>query len=217
MTINTAKERWNTVQTELPLIAILRGITPTEILAVAEALYTAGFRCLEVPLNSPDAITSIEQLAQHYGDKMLVGAGTVLTVNQVNQCAAAGAKLIVAPNLSANVASAAIAKDCVYCPGVATPTEAFQALEMGATGLKLFPAELVNANVVKAIRAVLPQDACLIPVGGITPNTMNEFTAAGANGFGLGSGLYKSGKSLEALASDAAAYVSAWRSLPSNN
>lgn len=208
--MSSANELWLRTQSELPLIAILRGITTNEALVVASVLQEAGYRCLEVPLNSPDAIKTIEVMAREFGDDMLVGAGTVLSTQAVNQCVEAGAKLIVAPNLEESVANQSITSGCIYCPGVATPTEAFTALKLGATGLKLFPAELVTPAVVKAMRAVLPTEAIVLPVGGISPANMSAYYNAGANGFGLGSGLYKPGKASDAIKLDAQHYVAAW-------
>ena len=204
--------KWLQVESTLPLIAILRGIKTTEVLAVAQVLQEAGFLCLEVPLNSPDAFRTIELLSAEYGDSLLIGAGTVLTSQSVDDCASAGGQLVVAPNLNTQVAEAASRHNCVYCPGVATPTEAFSALHLGAVALKLFPAEMITPPVVKAMRAVLPADATLIPVGGISPDNMSSYRLAGANGFGLGSGLFSPGKSVEALKKDARSYVEAWAS-----
>jgi len=201
---------WRDVKSILPLIAILRGIKTSEALAVAQVLQDAGFRCLEVPLNSPNAFGTIELLAQKFGDSLLIGAGTVLTSQSVDDCVSAGGQLIVAPNLSVDVAESALRHNCIYCPGVATPSEAFSALRSGASALKLFPAEMITPPVVKAMRAVLPVEATLIPVGGISPDNMSAYRSAGANGFGLGSGLFKPGKSIEALKTDAQRYVEAW-------
>lgn len=209
--MNTANDLWLRTQTNLPLIAILRGIKTDEAMAVASALQEAGYTCLEVPLNSPDAFRTIALMAREFGDDMLIGAGTVLTAADANSCIEAGGKLIVAPNLDESVAHESTSKGCIYCPGVATPTEAFQALKLGAKALKLFPAELVTPPVVKAMRAVLPSDAVVLPVGGITADNMQAYFNVGANGFGLGSGLYKPGKTLEALKADAQKYVAAWR------
>lgn len=203
---------WLRTQTQLPLIAILRGIQSDEALAVGGALQEAGYLCLEVPLNSPNAFRTIEVMAREFGEDMLIGAGTVLTAQAASRCFEAGGKLIVAPNLDESVAQLSVSSGCVYCPGVATPSEAFNALKLGATALKLFPAELVSAPVVKAMRAVLPNDTVLLPVGGILPDNMMAYYKSGANGFGLGSGLYKPGKSLDALKIDAKKYVVAWRS-----
>lgn len=175
----------------LPLIAILRGIAPDEALPVAHALYDAGFRILEVPLNSPEALRSIGAIVTAFEGRMLIGAGTVLTETEVAAVANAGAKLIVSPNFDAAVVRASKARDLVSAPGVATPSEAFSALKAGADALKLFPAEMIPPMVVKAMRAVLPAGTKVLPVGGITPDTMGAYFQAGADGFGLGSALFK--------------------------
>jgi 2-dehydro-3-deoxyphosphogalactonate aldolase len=192
-----------------PLIAILRGLRPDEALDVASVLVEAGFRCIEVPLNSPEPLKSIADIAKRYGGDVLVGAGTVLTAEAVQQVADAGGQLVVAPNFSAAVVTTAKRLGLQAAPGVITPTEAFAALDAGADLLKFFPAELVPPSAVKAMRAVLPKSALVAPVGGITPATMAAYHAAGANGFGIGSALYSPGKSLTALAEAALAFVEA--------
>lgn len=200
---------------QLPLIAILRGITPQEIIPVGQALRQSGFRLIEIPLNSPCALESIEALAADLGSECLIGAGTVLDVGQVEAVAAAGGRLIVSPNMNPEVIRATRARGLVSAPGVATPSEAFAALEAGAHMLKLFPAEQCGPAVVKAWRAVFPQDCRLVPVGGITPDNMAAFVQAGAAGFGLGSALYRPGQDPEAVAHNAAAFVAAWERLNS--
>ncbi|HEY2112711.1 MAG TPA: 2-dehydro-3-deoxy-6-phosphogalactonate aldolase, partial [Dongiaceae bacterium] len=176
---------------ELPLIAILRGIRPDEMPAAADALMAAGFRILEVPLNSPRPLESIRYLSGREG--LLSGAGTVLTTAEVDSVAAAGGRLVVSPNADAEVIAAAKRHGLTTLPGVATPTEAFAALKAGADGLKMFPAELLPPKALKAWRAALPAGALLLPVGGITPESLADYLAAGADGFGLGSALYKPG------------------------
>jgi len=210
--MNSVNDLWQRTQSQLPLIAILRGIQTHEVLSVAGALQEVGYCCLEVPLNSPEAFRTIEILAREFGEEMLVGAGTVLTEEAAVRSIDAGSKLLVAPNLDESVARQCESKECVFCPGIATPTEAFSALKLGATALKLFPAELITPPVVKAMRAVLPHSAVALPVGGISPENMLSYYKAGANGFGLGSGLYKPGKSISAIKIDAQRYVSSWRS-----
>jgi len=195
----------------LPLIAILRGISSGEILPIGRALFEAGFRLIEIPLNSPDPLDSIRILSAELGDRAHVGAGTVLRVDQVTEIAAAGGTLIVSPNVNPDVIRVTKAAGLLSFPGVATPTEGFAALDAGADGLKLFPAEQIGPAVVKAWRAVIPTDVPLVPVGGITPDTMASFVAAGASGFGLGSALYKPGHTAEQVRVSAAAYVAAWR------
>ena len=195
----------------LPLIAILRGIRPDEILPVGRSLFEVGFRLIEIPLNSPAPLESIRRLAAELGDRARVGAGTVLHMAQVTEVAAAGGTLVVSPNANPDVIRATKAAGLLSFPGVATPTEGFAAIDAGADGLKLFPAEQLGPAVVKAWRAVFPADLPLVPVGGITPENMGSFVAAGASGFGLGSALYKPGHSAEQVRQAAAVYVAAWR------
>ncbi|WP_415761829.1 2-dehydro-3-deoxy-6-phosphogalactonate aldolase [Pseudomonas sp. CP4] len=195
------------------LIAILRGLQPQEAAAVGEVLYSAGFRVIEVPLNSPSPYESIRILRDALPDDCLIGAGTVLTPEQVEQVKAAGGQVIVMPHSDAKVLRAAKAAGLYLSPGVATPTEAFAALAEGADILKLFPAEQMSPAVVKAWLAVLPAGTVLAPVGGITPDNMQAFIDAGVKGFGLGSGLFKPGMTPEQVAVNAKAYVAAWEAL----
>jgi 2-dehydro-3-deoxyphosphogalactonate aldolase len=181
--------------TNSPLIAILRGLTRQEAPQVGRVLWDAGFRILEVPLNSPEPYASMAALREALPDA-LIGAGTVLDTNQVAQVSAAGGQLVIAPNFNASVVAAAKAAGMVAIPGVATPTEAFAALAAGADAIKLFPAEMISPAAVKAMRAVLPRDALLIPVGGIGAANMAAYRVAGANGFGIGSSLYSPGKAI---------------------
>jgi 2-dehydro-3-deoxyphosphogalactonate aldolase len=182
----------------LPLIAILRGIAPGEATDVGHALEEAGWHAIEVPLNSPQPMQSIGELSKAF-PKLVIGAGTVLTVQQVQEVHAAGGRLVVAPNFNAEVVRAAVSLGMECVPGVMTPTEAFAALDAGATAVKLFPAEMIPPAAVKAMRAVLPPAALLLPVGGISTSNMGDYLAAGANGFGIGSALYKPGKSADAV------------------
>jgi 2-dehydro-3-deoxyphosphogalactonate aldolase len=198
---------------QLPLVAILRGVTPDEVEAIAEALHAEGFRLIEVPLNSPRALDSIGRLARRLPADTLVGAGTVLSVEAVAQLEAAGGRLLVMPHADVAVIREAKARGLVCVPGAATPTEAFAAVQAGADALKLFPAELVTPAVVKAMRAVLPRELALLPVGGITPEAMAPFKAAGATGFGLGSALYSPGLDAAEVGRRARAFVHAWRAL----
>ncbi|MBI6852905.1 2-dehydro-3-deoxy-6-phosphogalactonate aldolase [Pseudomonas cichorii] len=198
------------------LVAILRGLRPEEAPAIGEVLYQAGFRVIEVPLNSPQPYDSITLLRQYLPADCLVGAGTVLTPEQVHQVKEAGGQVIVMPHSDAEVLRAAKAAGLFLSPGVATPTEAFAALAEGADVLKLFPAEQMSPAVVKAWLAVLPAGTVLLPVGGITPQNMKDFLDAGVKGFGLGSGLFKPGMSVADVEQRAKAYVSAWRELTSN-
>ena len=195
---------------QLPLIAILRGLTPAEAPAIGEALVSSGFVLIEVPLNSPQPLDSIAQLVAQFPHALL-GAGTELQVQQVKEVHAAGGRLVVAPNFNPSVVAAALALGMVVLPGVATPTEAFAALDAGAHGLKLFPAEMISPATVKALRAVLPQETALMPVGGITPDTMAAYRAAGAAGFGLGSALYAPGRSADQVRASAQKFVHAFR------
>lgn len=203
-------EKFTAAATTLPLVAILRGLPPADAVAVGQALLAHGLSLIEVPLNSPQPLTSIAALAAALPDA-LVGAGTVLTPRQVREVHAAGGQLIVSPNFDAGVVAEALRLGLICLPGVMTPTEAFAALAAGAHGLKLFPAEMASPVIVKALRAVLPASVLLLPVGGITPDTMGAYRAAGANGFGLGSALYRPGMAATEVARHAAAFVSAWR------
>lgn len=195
---------------DLPLIAILRGVTPDEIVAVGRALHDAGFRVIEIPLNSPQPFESIRRLTAELGESCLIGAGTVLTEAQVAEVDAAGGRLIVSPNANLAVIRASKAAGLVSAPGVATPSEGFAALDAGADSLKLFPAEQLGPAVVKAWRAVFPKELALLPVGGITPDNMGPYVAAGANGFGLGSALYKPGLSAAQVSANAQAFAAGW-------
>lgn len=198
---------------QLPLVAILRGVRPDEVEAVADALHAEGFRLIEVPLNSPQALDSIGRLARHMPVDTLIGAGTVLSADAVRDVQIAGGRLIVMPHADVAVIRVAKARGLACVPGAATPTEAFAALQAGADAVKLFPAELVTPPVVKAMRAVLPRDLALLPVGGIAPETMATYVKAGANGFGLGSALYSPGLTAAEVGQRARAFVQAWRAL----
>ena len=195
----------------LPLVAILRGLRPHEAQDIGLALEQAGFALVEVPLNSPQPFDSIATLRRVLGPATLVGAGTVTRVEDVQRLRQVGADLAVMPHADTAVIRAAKAAGLLCVPGVATPTEAFAALDAGADALKLFPAELVTTNVMKAMRAVLPANVALLPVGGITPASLAPWHQAGATGFGLGSALYSPGLDAEAVAANAAAFVHAWR------
>lgn len=197
----------------LPLVAILRGLAPDEAVATGRAIVEAGFRMLEVPLNSPQPIDSIARLAAALGDDVLVGAGTVMTPANVDAVATAGGRLIVMPHADTTVIRAAKAAGLLCVPGVATPTEAFAALDAGADALKLFPAEQSAPAVLKAWRAVLPREVPVLPVGGIAPDNMALWVAAGAAGFGIGSALYAPGRSLDDTSRRARAFAQAWNTL----
>jgi 2-dehydro-3-deoxyphosphogalactonate aldolase len=202
-------QAWRHALTRLPLVAILRGISPAEVPAVGDALWSAGWRLLEVPLNSPDPLQSIAILAKRH-PHAIVGAGTVRTAAEVRQVHDAGGRLVVSPHFDVRVVQAAVDLGMIALPGVLTASEAFAALEAGATALKLFPAEMVPPAAVKALRAVLPAEVMLMPVGGITPVGMAAYRAAGANGFGIGSALYKPGMDAQATAASAQAFADAW-------
>jgi 2-dehydro-3-deoxyphosphogalactonate aldolase len=197
----------------LPLVAILRGLTPERAEAVGGALVDAGFRIIEVPLNSPDPYRSIATLAERFGDRALIGAGTVLSAEEVRVIADAGGRLVVSPHVDPAVIGAAKAHGLSSTPGVATPSEAFAALAAGADALKLFPGESLPPKVVKAWRAVLPAKVRLLPVGGIVPEAMAAYVAAGANGFGLGSALFKPSMDTADIAANARTFVTAWNAL----
>lgn len=197
----------------LPLIAILRGLKPDEAIAIGHALVDKGFSIIEVPLNSPSPLESIARLTKEFGDKILIGAGTVLSPTAVGEVKDAGGRIIVMPNSDAAVICKAKSLGLFCAPGVMTPTEGFAALANGADALKLFPADILPPQYVKAVRAIYPRETLLLPVGGITPDTMTAFHQAGANGFGLGSALYKPGQSAEVTAQRAEAFVTVWKAL----
>ena len=201
--------------TEKRLVAILRGITPDQIGDMTEMLLETGFCAIEVPLNSPDPFTSIAKAAEiaktQLGDNALIGAGTVLTVEDVDQVHMHGGNLIVSPNMDAEVIMRARALDMTVLPGVMTPTEAFSALKAGASGLKFFPASLLGPSGISAVKAVLPKDAQLYAVGGVGPEDFADYLKAGIYGFGLGSSLYKAGRSISDTKQAAEASIAAIR------
>jgi 2-dehydro-3-deoxyphosphogalactonate aldolase len=203
----TPSEDFKARLAECPLVAIIRGVTPDEVEAVGEAIWEAGIRIIEVPLNSPDPFESIRRLAARMGDRAMVGAGTVLEVAQVNAVKDVGGRIIVSPSTDSEVIAATAAAGMVSSPGYFTPSEAFAAIKAGATGLKLFPAEAATPAVLKAQRAVIPKDVPILIVGGVKPDGMRPWIEAGADGFGLGSGVYKPGRSPEETGMRARAYV----------
>lgn len=195
--------------TRMPLIAILRGIKADEVEAVADALIDAGICIIEIPLNSPDPLVSIERLARHAGDRALVGAGTVTRASEVTSVADTGGRLIVSPNCDPEVIHRAKDRDLVSLPGCFTPSEMFVALAAGADGVKIFPAESFPPIALKAVRAVLPKTVHVLVVGGISPVNMASYRAAGASGFGLGSALYRPGMAAKETGARARAFVAA--------
>lgn len=194
---------------QCPLVAILRGIRPEEVVDVVAVLDRAGIRIVEVPMNSPDAFSSIALLNGRFSNTLLIGGGTVMDSTQVARIADAGGKLVVSPHADSAVVEAAKKKGMIALPGFATPTEAFSMIAAGADGLKLFPAEANPPKVLRALRAVLPRDMPVLPVGSISSDNMSEYWAAGANGFGLGSALYKPGDLPQTVATKAAAFMKA--------
>lgn len=192
-----------------PLVAILRGVRPDEVVAIGEELAAAGFKLIEVPMNSPDPLESIARLAKAFDGRALIGAGTVLTVEQVAAVRAAGGQMVISPNTDTAVIRASAEAGLVSLPGFATPSEALAALAAGATALKLFPAEGASPMVLKAMRAILPRDVRVLPVGGIVPEAMAKWREGGAAGFGLGSALYKPGMSAADVGERARAFVAA--------
>lgn len=204
-----ALERFRAHLQECPLVAILRGITPEEAEPVGEALVEAGFRLIEVPLNSPQPLESIARLAARFGEVATVGAGTVTAVTEVGAVCNAGGTLIVSPHTDERVIAATAAEGMISLPGFLTPTEAFAALRAGANALKLFPAEAATPAALKAQRAVLPPEVPVLPVGGIVPASLAPWLAAGANGFGLGSALYRPGMTTSEVSERAQRFVAA--------
>lgn len=203
----SARDLLNGYLGECPLIAIVRGVMPDEAEAIGDAIYEGGIRIIEVPLNSPDPLNSIERLAKRFGDRMLVGAGTVLDRAEVQRVSDAGGRIIVSPDTNVDVISASAAAGLVASPGYFTPSEALSAIRAGATALKLFPAEGATPAVLKAQLAVLPKHIPVMAVGGIKPDSMRPWLEAGAAGFGLGGGLYRPGQSPAETLERARAYV----------
>lgn len=204
-------KKFESVFAECPLIAILRGVRPDEVLEIGEELIGAGFRAIEVPMNSPSPLESIKALQKRFGDQAMIGAGTILSVEAVEEVGRAGGRLIVMPHGDVRIVAAAKARGMICTPGVATPTEGFAALGAGADALKLFPSEQLGPAVLKAWRSVFPKDVRFLPVGGITPDNMTPWLEAGAAGFGLGSALYRKGDTARTVGENARRFVSALR------
>ena len=198
------------------IVAILRGVTPGEVEGIGDALHDAGIRVVEVPLNSPEPFRSIASLAARFKGRMVVGAGTVLDVDSVDQLKSAGGQISVSPDCNPQVISRAVELGLVPLPGVFTPTEAFTAVRAGARHLKLFPAEAASPKTVKAWKAVLPRDVKIYAVGGVTPANMKEWADAGCAGFGIGSNIYKPGMSADDVGKAARGFVAAWKDLKGN-
>jgi len=206
-------ERWQDTLKTLPLVAILRGITPGEALAVGEQIVAAGFKVLEVPLNSPEPFESIKLMAEAFGKDAIVGAGTVLKVEDVDRLAEVGGQICISPNANPAVIRRAKELGLISFPAFFTATEAFMAIDAGADALKLFPAELAGVKGLKALKAVLPKTLPVFPVGGVEPGNMKEFLDAGAAGFGIGSSVYKPGDTAEVAFKKAKAFTDAWKAL----
>jgi 2-dehydro-3-deoxyphosphogalactonate aldolase len=211
----SSPQRFAVASAELPFVAILRGVRPDEVVSIGSVLVEAGWRMIEVPLNSPDPLLSIAALADAFPDA-LIGAGTVLSASAVRDVHAAGAELVVAPNFDRDVVAEAVELGIAALPGVLSASEAFAALAAGAVGLKLFPAEMIPPLAVKALRAVLDPATVVLPVGGISLANMQAYRDAGANGFGIGSSLYKPGMSAEDVGEAARRWVDAWRAAPAS-
>ncbi|NOH61020.1 2-dehydro-3-deoxy-6-phosphogalactonate aldolase [Vibrio sp. RE88] len=199
----------------LPLVAIIRGVMPDDVVRVTQILIEEGFSMIEVPLNSPDALASIRTLVEHFGDGYLIGAGTVTTPEQAKAVIETGANLVVTPNFNEEVVRLSAQAGCVTFPGVVTPSEAFSALAAGATGLKLFPVSMLGLDGFKALKSVLPSETICLPVGGINPTeqSMKPYLEIGAKGFGLGASLYKPGLTDEQIRSNAKAFAETFRAI----
>ncbi|MGN6209239.1 2-dehydro-3-deoxy-6-phosphogalactonate aldolase [Asticcacaulis sp.] len=209
----TLMEQWQDALKALPLVAILRGLRPSEALEVGEVLVEAGFRIVEVPLNSPDPFDSIKLLAQALGKRAIVGAGTVLNVADVETLHAVGGQICISPNANPDVIRRAKALGLISFPAFFTPTEAFAAIDAGADAIKLFPAELAGTTGLKAMKAVLPKTVPVFPVGGVNPDNMKDFIEAGAAGFGIGSAVFKPGDTPEIVYKKARAFVEGWEAI----
>jgi 2-dehydro-3-deoxyphosphogalactonate aldolase len=204
---------FNDIISSTGIVAILRGVKPSEVVAIGEALFNAGIRIVEVPLNSPDPFVSIAALSDHFKSRLITGAGTVLDVESVDKLKAAGGQISVAPDCNPAVIARAVALGITPMPGVYTATEAFTALRAGASHLKMFPAETVNPLTIRAWKAVMPTHVRLYAVGGVTPSNMQGWADAGCDGFGIGSNIYKPGMTADDVGRNAAGFVAAWNAL----
>ncbi len=209
----TLKAQWDDALATMPLVAILRGLRPDEALGVGEMLIQAGFKVLEVPLNSPDPFDSIKTMAEAFKGRAIVGAGTVLKVADVERLAKVGGQICISPNTNADVIRAAKALGLISFPAFFTATEAFAAIDAGADALKLFPAELAGPSGLKALKAVLPKTMPVFPVGGVTADNMDTYLDVGAKGFGIGTAVFKPGDSAEVVFKKAKAFTDAWARL----
>ncbi|MDA8511529.1 MULTISPECIES: 2-dehydro-3-deoxy-6-phosphogalactonate aldolase [unclassified Citrobacter] len=200
-------------KTPLPMIAILRGLTPEEAPDIGDVLLEAGFTWLEVPLNSPRALDSITLLRERVGERAIVGAGTVLTAAQVDSVVDAGGQVIISPNMNTSVIRRSRERGAISLPGVITPSEAFTALDAGASGLKFYPAEMISPDILRAMCVVLPPHVICMPVGGVSAEVqqLQNWMSAGAKGFGCGGGLYRAGTCREQVMHNALAYAQAWQ------
>lgn len=199
-----------TLLSKLPLVAILRGVRPSEAVDIAQALFAGGFLCVEVPLNSPEPLKSVEAIRNAFDGRMLIGAGTVLTAQQVHDVRAAGGEFVVSPNTDARVIAETKAQGLLSLPGFFSPSEAFAAIAAGADALKLFPADQLGPDYVKALRQVVPREAPMLAVGGVDESKMEAFCVAGADGFGFGSTLYRPGSTPEDVRRRATALIEAF-------
>ena len=205
------KTLFDAAMAELPLVAILRGITPDEAAPIGDVLAEAGFRFIEVPLTSPDAFGSIALMVERLSSDIIVGAGTVRQIDDRDRLVDVGGRLMVTPHADTRLIRAAVNRNLITLPGVATPTEAFAALDAGADGLKLFPSEMLPPSVVNAFRTVVGPDVRLCSTGGIEPSDLGRYLAAGANGFGLGGALYRPGSTANEVEANARAFVTSWQ------
>ncbi|MBL1419324.1 MAG: 2-dehydro-3-deoxy-6-phosphogalactonate aldolase [Alphaproteobacteria bacterium] len=201
---------------KMPLVAIIRGVTPDEVLAIATAIKDVGFYLIEVPLNSPNPYESLKIIADALGDEILIGAGTVTSPEQVDKVQAAGGRFVVSPNTNVEVIKRTKQCGLYSLPGFYTPSEAFQAIDAGADALKMFPSDSLGVKGLKAISVVLPDEVAIFAVGGVNIDNMADYVAAGAAGFGLGTGVYRVGMSADQVSDNAKAHVAAYKNIRSH-